>query len=167
MAENATHTQPPTHKQSRTKAPATQHTPTQCGLLIKQIDSMLSKRANAELKQHGVTVSQVATLNAINSQPNKQASFKQIERTLRVSQPTTAGLLARLREKGLVETFISETNANAKIACLTTKGEALCNQTAKSMANEEEYMLAEFSPEERKIFYRMLVRIAENLSVNT
>lgn len=134
-----------------------------CGFLIKQIDSALNKRANANLRDVGVTLSQVAVLRTIYLQPGRQAEFKQVERSLKVSQPTTVGIISRLRDKGLLETFCSPDNPNAKVARLTRQGEEVCEKAGESVVLEEEAMLAGFDDEERDQLMSMLERVSENL----
>ena len=134
-----------------------------CGLLIKKIDAMLGKTANASLKDLDVTISQVAALRAIEARPGHEAPFKQVERDLGVSQPTTAGILSRLREKGLIETYDSPTTLNAKVARLTEAGERVCGEAQVRMGQEDDRMLAGFSDEERAQFAGLLERVIENL----
>lgn len=135
-----------------------------CGFLIKQIDSALNKRANANLKHVGVTLTQVAALEAIYSQPGCQVEFKQLEKLLRVSQPTTVGIISRLRDKGLLETFYSEESPNAKVASLTAAGKAICDEAGQLVAHEEETLLSGFDDDERRQFISMLQRVVDNVS---
>lgn len=134
-----------------------------CGFLIKQIDSALNKRANANLKHVGVTLTQVAALEAIYSQPGCQVEFKQLEKLLKVSQPTTVGIISRLLDKGLLETFYSEDSPNAKVACLTPAGKEICDEAGKLVAQEEETLFSGFDEDERRQFISMLKRVADNV----
>ena len=134
-----------------------------CGILLKQIDTLLAKRANAAMKQAGVTLSQVTLLRVLAEQPQQCAEFKLVERELGVSQPTTAGLIARLREKGLVTSCASPTTANAKVAQLTQAGQAVIEACEQDMQREEETIFAGFAPDEREQLLKMLERIRANL----
>ena len=134
-----------------------------CGMLIKQIDSLLAKRANAALQAHGVTFSQITTLRVIAESPGQEAPFKHIERTLKVSQPTTAGLIARLRDKGLVETFDAPDTPNAKIARLTPAGREVCELARTDMETEDARMFDGFTDEERATFAALLRRVVANV----
>lgn len=132
-------------------------------LAIKQIDTMLSRRANAKLEKLGVTLSQVAALRAIASHPEGQAAFKELERDLDVSQPTVAGLIGRLKAKELVDVFDSEETLNAKVVALTGEGRAVIETSREDMELEDETMFSGFTDEERAAFASMVQRIAENL----
>lgn len=132
-------------------------------LAIKQIDTMLSRRANAKLEKLGVTLSQVAALRAIASHPEGQAAFKELERDLDVSQPTVAGLIGRLKAKELVDVFDSEETLNAKVVALTGEGRAVIETSREDMELEDETMFSGFTDEERAAFASMVERIAENL----
>ena len=134
-----------------------------CGILLKQIDTLLAKRANAAMKQAGVTLSQVTLLRVLAEQPQQRAEFKFVERELGVSQPTTAGLIARLREKGLVTCCASPTTANAKVAQLTPAGQAVVEACEHDMRHEEEVIFAGFAPDEREQLLAMLARVRANL----
>lgn len=135
-----------------------------CGLLFKQIDSALQKRANAQLAEQGLTLSQMIALEALYEQPNHQANFKQLERALKVSQPTTVGIISRLKEKGLVDSFISADDQRVKIAVLTELGMDACCSAKKRMASEEEVVLSGFSAKEQKEFQAMLARVLHNIT---
>ena len=134
-----------------------------CGLAIKHINDALARRSNAQLKSHNVTLSQIAVLHALSTRPNAEATFKELERTLRVSQPTTVGLIARLQEKGLVETCVSTDDLRVKIARLTAEGCALEAEARVDMEREEAALLAGFSREEKKQFHQFLERVQENV----
>lgn len=132
-------------------------------LAIKQIDTMLSRRANAKLEKLGVTLSQVAALRAIASHSGGRAAFKELERDLDVSQPTVAGLIGRLKAKELVVVFDSEETLNAKVVALTGEGRAVIETSREDMELEDETMFSGFTDEERAAFASMVERIAENL----
>ena len=135
----------------------------ECGMRIKRIDTLLSTQANESLGRIGITLSQARLLNVLLDSPGQEAPFKHIEHALRVSQPTTVGLIARLRDKGMVETFDSPLSQNAKVARLTEAGRSACERGRLDMELANARILAGFSPEEREGLIAMLDRIIVNL----
>ena len=133
------------------------------GEMFKRVDGLLEKRANASLAEDGVTLSQMSVLVFLDGEPQKRAEFKDLERALGVSQPTVAGLVSRLRGKGLVDVGASEERVNGKVASLTADGRRVCARAARKMDAEEEQMLAGFSERERGELLGLLGRVADNL----
>lgn len=133
------------------------------GIQFKRIDTLIAKRANAQLAQLDITFSQASVLRVLAQSPDGEAAFKHVERTLDVSQPTVAGLIARLREKGLVTTRVSPDNANAKLVALTDAGVRTCEQASRDVAAENERLLAGFTPDERAQLASLLERIVANV----
>lgn len=78
---------------------------TSCGMLIKQINSALEKNANNTLRKQDLTFAQVSALLAIRDFPVQRISLKELEKILHVAQSTTAGIIYRLEQKGLVTAF--------------------------------------------------------------
>ncbi len=76
-----------------------------CVALIKQIHDGLEKQANNSLRSQDLTMSQVGVLIELRFSLEKQMTLKELERRLHVAQPTAAGIVARLEQKGFVEGF--------------------------------------------------------------
>ena len=137
-------------------------TPT--GLLFKQIHDKLEKQANNTLRQQGLTMMQVSVLLTIQGSEGKRCSMKELERRFGVAQPTVAGIVARLEQKGLVTATGDPRDRRIKLVCITASGEKCCGQAACHMDQAEERLLRDFSPEERAQLNAMLVRVADNLN---
>ena len=76
-----------------------------CGTLIKQIHDGLEKQANNSLRPQDLTMAQVRVLIELRFAPERQMALKELERRLHVAQSTAAGIVARLEQKGFVESF--------------------------------------------------------------
>ena len=76
-----------------------------CGILIHQINNALGKSLNNQLRKQGLTFSQMNVLLTLVSVPEKKLSFKKLEKELALAQSTTAGLISRLEQKGLVSVY--------------------------------------------------------------
>ncbi len=136
---------------------------TECGLLIKQISDHISKTANNELRTDNLTLSQLRCLEYIYESPKDKIPLKEIEAHFHISQPTLAGIVARLTQKGLLITEISEANARAKNASLTSKGNELFHTFDERREIMENRLLASLSEEEKIDFYNLLKKVNNGL----
>ena len=134
-----------------------------CGLLIKQINDALEKQANNALRGLDLTMVQVAVLLQLNELPDKQTSLKELERFLRVAQSTTAGIVARLEQKGLVEGVGDPSDKRIKMVRITAQGEQCCAGSRVNMDNTEEMLLSSLSKEEQQTFKTLLQRVNDSL----
>lgn len=136
---------------------------TECGLLIKQISDQTSKAANHVLRAYDLTLSQFRCLEYIRENPAKKVPFKEMEAHFCISQPTLAGIVARLARKGLLATEASEVNPRAKTASLTPQGLELFLQADAHRETVENSLLAPLSPEEKRTFYELLKKVNDGL----
>lgn len=133
-----------------------------CGLLIKQIHDSMEKQANNYLRQQDLTRTQVSVLLELLQAAGKQMTLKDLERYLHVAQSTAAGIVSRLEQKGFVEGFGSPSDRRIKIVRITPAGEEYCRKADEILDGAEENLLSGFSEEERKTFFSLLQRAAEN-----
>ena len=136
---------------------------TECGLLIKQISDHISKTANNELHEDNLTLSQLRCLEFIYESKGEKTPLKKIEAHFNISQPTLAGIVARLTQKGLLITEISDSNARAKTASLTIKGEELFHTFDERREIMENRLLVSLSEDEMVEFYRLLKKVNDGL----
>lgn len=134
-----------------------------CSSLIKLLHDRLEKRANNTLRGKDLTMMQVAVLMELQKVEHKQRSMKELERIFCVAQPTVAGIISRLEQKGFVEASGDASDKRIKLAHITPAGEACCQEAAGHMAEAEERLLYGFSNEEKALFHHLLSRAAENM----
>ena len=132
-----------------------------CGALLKQINDILEKNANNALREQDLTISQSGVLVLLDEKEGKTATFKDLEKSFGVSQPTMVGLLSRLEQKNLVEILADPDDKRIRIAHLTQKGEAKCKGGYKHMKSAEELLLKGLTAEEKREFLRMLIKIRD------
>ena len=133
-----------------------------CGLLIKQIHDSMEKQANNYLRQQDLTRTQVSVLLELLRASGKQMPLKDLERYLHVAQSTAAGIVSRLEQKGFVKGFGSPEDRRIKIVRITPAGEEYCRHADEVLDSAEENLLSGFSEEERKTFFSLLQRAADN-----
>lgn len=133
------------------------------GFRIKKINDLLQKRADGQMKELGLTFSQHHVLVYLVHQDSHTASLKSLEHTFRVAQATMAGIVVRLEEKGLVESFVSPNDKRIKMVRLTKEGEKICEISYKQMHAKDQLLRSMYSLEEMKDFDDYLYRLYEAL----
>ena len=91
------------------------------GYLIKRIHDKLAVRADAELKQYHLTMSQGRVFLYLSSRGG-QATQKEIETFLGVAHPTVVGLVSRMEQSGYVTCWPCEDGRNKNVK-LTAQAE--------------------------------------------
>lgn len=132
------------------------------GYLIKSINDKLKVRADAELKQYHLTMSQSRVLVYLRSRGG-QATQKEIETFLDVAHPTVVGLVSRMEQSGYVTCWPCEDGRN-KYVKLTPQAEAIDKDMQENMHANEEMLLAPLSPEDRERLRDLLLTVAEHLT---
>lgn len=132
------------------------------GYLIKSINDKLAARADAELKQFNLTMSQCRVFLYLSSRGG-QATQKEIETFLDVAHPTVVGLVSRMEQNGYVTCWPCEDGRN-KYVKLTAQAEAIDRDMQENMYANEEMLLAPLSPEEREQLRDLLLTVAEHLT---
>lgn len=136
---------------------------TSCGMYIKQINSALEKKANNTLRKQDLTFAQVSALLAIRDFPEQEISLKELEKILHVAQSTTAGIINRLEQKGLVTGFGDSSDKRIKLVQMTPLGEKYCQEAEQNMKQAEEFLLSGLTETERSIFNSLLQKVSDTL----
>ena len=132
------------------------------GYLIKSINDKLKVRADAELKQYHLTISQSRVLVYLRSRGG-QATQKEIETFLDVAHPTIVGLVSSMEQNGYVTCWPCEDGRN-KYVKLTPQAEAIDKDMQENMQASEEMLLAPLSPEDRERLRGLLLTVADHLT---
>ena len=132
------------------------------GYLIKSINDKLAARADAELKQLNLTMSQCRVFLYLSSRGG-QATQKEIEIFLDVAHPTVVGLVSRMEQNGYVTCWPCEDGRN-KYVKLTPQAEAIDKDMQRNQLENEERLLAPLSPEDRERLRDLLLTVAEHLT---
>lgn len=132
------------------------------GYLIKRINDKLAARADAELKQFNLTMSQRRVFLYLSSRGG-QATQKEIETFLDVAHPTVVGLVSRMEQNGYVTCWPCEDGRN-KYVKLTPQAEAIDKDMQRNQLENEEMLLAPLSPEDRERLRDLLLTVAEHLT---
>ena len=131
------------------------------GGMIKYISDKVRQKADNNLKDHNVTLSQVRVLNFLWRE-NGSCSQKQIEDFLQVSHPTVVGLVARMEQSGYIQTSVSPDDKRNKIVTVTDSGMSLACELCRYMEDIDKRMLVGLTDEQQVQLADMLYIVAQN-----
>ncbi len=131
------------------------------GGMIKYISDKVRKKADNNLKDHNVTLSQVRVLNFLWRE-NGSCSQKQIEDFLQVSHPTVVGLVSRMEQSGYIQTSVSPDDKRNKIVTVTDSGMSLACELCRYMEDIDKRMLVGLTDEQQAQLADMLYIVAQN-----
>lgn len=134
------------------------------GFIIKNISECMDKKFNEELKALGITCSQMRILSYLLKNKDKNITQHQIETYLKISHPTTVGLINRLEGKEFITCEISNEDKRQKIVRLREPTDGQRRNMEKRARAEEEYILRGFSNEEKTELKRLLCKLYNNIS---
>lgn len=138
------------------------------GPKLKIINTLVEKELNntlAKLEPH-VTGSQVAVLMQLFQRSPQLITQKELEVQLRLSHPTTRGIVKRLSIMGLIFTTQSISDRRQMVLSLTSEGQTLMNRSHEkiyaSVRNVERKLNQGISVEERQQFIKILNKMITN-----
>ena len=88
---------------------------------------------------------------------------RDIEQEFHLSHPTVSGLLSRLEKKGFIRMQPDETDRRIKRIHLLDKGRQCSEDIRQIILQNEQKLIAGFTPEEAEQFHSYLVRACENM----
>ena len=133
------------------------------GYKIKKINDLLQKRADETMKELDVTFTQHHVLVYLVHCENHTSSLKSIEKDFKVSQATMAGIVVRLEEKGMINSYTLSSDKRVKMVSLTDKGLAVCQKSRELCMKSEDRIRSIYSEEEMANFTKYLDHLYEML----
>ncbi len=137
------------------------------GYKIKKINDVLQKRADETMREMDVTFSQHHVLIYLIHCEDHTSTLKTMEKKFKVSQATMAGLVKRLEEKGMVESYSLESDKRIKMVKISDKGKEVCNKSKELIIQSEQRIREIFTSEEIKQFIDYLDRMYKYLDKET
>lgn len=134
-----------------------------CGILIKQINDCLARRANNDLRTSGATLSQIRFMEYIWQKGNNSVPFKEFEAQFKVAQPTVVGIIHRMEKNGLVIIEASDVNGKAKTVRLSAKGLQFHEEAEQHKEEAENMLTAPLTKDERIVLIQLLQKINNGL----
>lgn len=134
------------------------------GFILKNISEIMDKRLNKKLNTMGITCSQMRMLSYLFEHREDEVTQKQLENYLRISHPTTVGLINRLEGKGLIVCKMSEKDRRQKIISLKEPTDNQLRKCKQQKEHSDRHMMDGFSAEEEKELKRLLNKLYINIS---
>ena len=135
------------------------------GLLLKFINGRVNTKSNKNLAEFNLTGVQHEILCFIDRNEHERDVFqKDIEKCLKLTNPTVTGIVKRLEEKEMIARCPS--NNDARYTCLhvTEKGkDVICKSFKFGANNIEKQLVKDMSDEEVKMLKDLLYRALINM----
>lgn len=132
------------------------------GYLIKGINDKLKVRADVDLKEFDLTLTQSRVMGFLTDNGG-QATQKEIEVFLGVTHPTVVGVVSRMEQKGFVVSWLDEKDKRNKNVKLTEKANAVGAGMDRQVEAMETMLVASLSAEEVEKLKDMLWVMYNNL----
>ena len=135
------------------------------GLLIKFLNGRITNKYNKNLVKFNLTCVQHEILCFINKNEKERDVFqKDIERCLKLTNPTVTGIIKRLEEKQMIVRCSSSIDARYKCLHLTEKGKDLICKSFKFGSNTiEKQLVNNMTGEEVKVLKDLLYIALKNM----
>lgn len=134
-----------------------------CGELIKRICDIFEAKANREMQEQDITLSQMKMLVYLDNTNDGSAMLKEIERYFGTSQATIAGIAVRLEKKGLLEGYTDTKDRRIKHVQLSANGRELCKHMKSQVEEGEKWLLRSLESTEAHELQRLLQKVYDNL----
>ena len=135
------------------------------GLLIKFINGRVVTKINKNLVDFNLTGVQHEILCFIDRNEHERDVFqKDIEKCLKLTNPTVTGIVKRLEEKEMIARCPSSTDARYKCLHVTEKGrDVICKSFKFGADNIEKQLVKDLSDDEVKMLKDLLYRVLKNM----
>lgn len=129
---------------------------------IKYISDKVRQKADNNLKDHNLTLSQVRVLRFLTC-VGGSCSQKEIEDYLQVSHPTVVGIVSRMEQSGFLQTDVCSKDKRNKIVTMTDKGNNMSLDLRRYMEQYEQDVLRGLTDDDKVRLAELLDKIACNL----
>ena len=135
------------------------------GLLIKFLNGKITNKVNKNLVKFNLTCVQHEILCFINKNEKERDVFqKDIEKCLKLTNPTVTGIIKRLEEKQMIVRCPSSIDARYKCLHVTEKGKDIICKSFKFGSNTiEKQLVNDMTDEEVKVLKDLLYRALKNM----
>lgn len=130
------------------------------GFLIRRMNQIGAALFYDDCQSESITPMQIGMLTALSMNP--WLDQKALARELSLDRTTTAEVLKRLGEKGLVETRVNPDDRRSRLSVITKKGLKLYHDLQGSIQRSQERLLEPLSPEDRVLFMKLLSELVDS-----
>ncbi|WP_416047172.1 MarR family winged helix-turn-helix transcriptional regulator [Cupriavidus basilensis] len=129
------------------------------GFLIRRLNQIGQAIFFDLCHSESITPLQVGMLTALSMNP--WLDQKAIGRELSLDRTTTAEVLKRLGEKGLVETRVNPDDRRSRLSVITKEGLKLINDLQENIHRSQELLIEPLPAEERVVFMKLLAQLVD------
>ena len=129
------------------------------GFLVRRLNQIHYAMFFEECKTQNVTPVQYGILTALSLTPWLDQTAVGLE--LGLDRTTTADVLKRLQEKGLVDRRINPLDRRSRQAVITPEGLRVMGLLQSGMLRAQQRLLAPLSPRNREIFMKLLATLVD------
>lgn len=126
---------------------------------VKRLSERIERRANSDLAQLGITLSQMRVLMTLYESREGVYSLKELEGVFDFSQQTIAGLVSRLEKKGLLERTVDGQDRRVKKVRITETGKDVAQKAQNQVTDTEQWLLEGLSEEEQEALKQLLLKV--------
>jgi DNA-binding MarR family transcriptional regulator len=133
---------------------------------LKRITQSFTNVLQMKLERHSITNTQVVVLFCLSSEDGQ--SQNELSKYFNIKAPTLTAILDQLERKGLIERRPDSQDGRKKRIYLSQSGTQFLKEKMFPIFNElEGNLLFGFSEEERNLFLSLLVRLHQNINMET
>jgi len=129
------------------------------GFLIRRLTQIGQAIFFDLCKSESITPLQIGMLTALSMNP--WLDQKALGRELSLDRTTTAEVVKRLVDKGLVETRVNPDDRRSRLSVITKDGLNLINDLQESIHRSQELLIEPLSPEDRAVFMKLLAQLVD------
>jgi len=129
------------------------------GFLVRRLNQIHYALFFEECKSQNITPVQYGILTALSLRPWLDQT--EIGAELGLDRTTTADVIKRLQERGLVERRVNPTDRRSRQALITKEGLRLMGLLQNGMMRAQRRLLEPLTPRNREIFMKLLSQLVE------
>jgi len=129
------------------------------GFLIRRLHQIHVAMFMEECTEFNITPVQYSVLTALVDRPDLDQVT--LGAQIGIDRTTTAGVLARLAERGLIQRRASPVDKRMKLAAITAEGRKLLRRMDKKAQRAHDRTLAPLPKEDRAVFLRYLLHLVD------
>ncbi len=129
------------------------------GFLIRRLHQIHVAMFMEECAEFNITPVQYSVLTALVERPDLDQAA--LGAQIGIDRTTTAGVLARLAERGLIQRRASPVDKRMKLAAITAEGKKLLRRMDKKAQRAHDRTIAPLPKEERAVFLRHLLHLVD------
>ena len=134
------------------------------GFEIKTLDNMITRKIIQNSKDELFPITQVQFIIIKHINKNNKVYQKDLEELLHMRRSTISGILKTMEKNNLIKRIDSNEDARVKQIVLTDKCIEYKKKIKKRKLEFDKLLSKDISPEELKVFFKVVDKIKDNIS---